>query len=59
MIEINKYYYASTPRSEKQNKQERVKILEILTDKVRCITVDPLKVFETYVLSIDKVRQNF
>lgn len=58
MIEINRFYYTSTPRSERQKKQERVKILEIIDNIVKCITVDnTIRSEEIYLLDISKIRQ--
>lgn len=59
MVQIGKYYYASTPRSRQQGKQERVKILDITGDLIQCITVDPLKVEQTYNINLSDIRLNF
>jgi len=55
MIEINKFYYASTPRSEKQNKRERIKVIEITGNIIKCITVEELRREEIYLLDISKI----
>jgi hypothetical protein len=59
MIEIGKYYYASTPRSKQQKKQERVKVLSISGNVVTCITVDPLKIEQIYNIYISDVKNDF
>lgn len=59
MVEIGKYYYASTPRSRQQGTQERVKILDIIGDTITCITVNSLKVEQTYTINISDIRLNY
>ena len=58
MIEIGRFYYASTPRSKKQGVMERVKVLGITEDTVKCITVNPIKKEETYDINISEIRSN-
>lgn len=59
MIEIGKYYYASTPRSKQQKRQERVKVLSISGDIVTCITVDSLRVEQVYNIYISDFKHDF
>jgi hypothetical protein len=56
-IQVDKYYYASTPRLEKQRKMERIKIIEVIGNTVKCITVDPVRYQEIYILELNKIKQ--
>ena len=57
MITAGKYYYAVTPRSERLNRRERVKILEIVGNFARCETIDNLRSKEIYLILLSNISE--
>jgi len=57
MINVGKFYYCKTPRSEKTKSLERIQVVSVADGKAMVKTVDNLvRSCETYVVSLDDIK---
>jgi hypothetical protein len=57
VIQIGKWYWASTPRTEPRHTLERVQVLKINDGAAEVKTARPIMTDETYTLPTDKIKE--